>query len=63
MKTKRLVVDIPQTLHNKFTKAVDRHGLKKKKVIELMVEGWVVNNEANPHYFKWLEEQDHARSN
>ena len=57
MKTKRLVVDLPERLHAKFTRAINRAGLKKKKVVEEMVDYWTENAEARPHYFKLLKQR------
>ena len=60
MKKKRLVVDLPAGVHAKFTRMVDRHGFKKRKIIEVLVNDWCLKAEADPEYFNILKDNYNA---
>ena len=58
MKTKRLVVDIPASLHKKFAAHCKANGLIKKDTVTNIISKYLIEGESFPNYFLKLKEQD-----
>ena len=58
MKEKRLVVDVPETLHKRFKKYCGENGLKIKDTTINIISKYLLEAETHPNYFERLRRKE-----
>lgn len=54
-KTKRLVVELPKVVFERFERNIERLGFTKKSAIEKMVNDFCLCAEEVPTFFEWMK--------
>lgn len=62
MATKRIVVEIDERLHRKFTTAVKTLGSNKTWALEKMIKDFILNAEAVPNFFELMKNRNGVKN-